>query len=139
MTLFPDLVEPDLSVAAPADLFRHVERALRTVRLQRAGLGEFEIHDALCQALVEAGVAHRREYSFGPRCRADIWIQGIAIEVKKQRPARSVLLAQIQRYADQPSLLGLIVVLERSVLLPKEINGKRVATLSLNALWGIAL
>lgn len=119
--------------------FDRVLEALRTVRLREAGLQETEIHDALSTALVDAGIGHRREYTFGPRCRADLWIHGIAIEVKKQRPARPALLAQLRRYAEQPALGGLIVVLERSIDVPATIEGKRVVVLSLNALWGIAL
>ncbi|MBP8275415.1 MAG: hypothetical protein KAX55_00780 [Propionivibrio sp.] len=119
--------------------FDQVLTALRTVRLHEAGLQENAIHDALSDALKSAGIAHRREHTFAPRCRADLWVQGICIEVKKQRPPRASLLAQLTRYADQPNLHGLIVVMERSVNLPAEIAGKRVAMLSLNALWGIAL
>lgn len=116
-----------------------VVSALKTVRLKQVGLSEFEIHDALCLVLAQSGIAHRREHTFGPRCRADIWINGVAVEVKKQRPAKAALLAQVSRYADQPTTTGIVVVLEKSILLPKEINGKPVAVISLNALWGIAL
>lgn len=119
--------------------FDQVLTALRTVRLHEAGLPESDIHAALSNALRATGIEHRREYAFAPRCRADIWVQGICIEVKKQRPPRAALLAQLMRYAEQPSLRGLVVVMERSVNLPAEITGKRVAIVSLNALWGIAL
>jgi len=127
------------SSIAQAPEFIGVFRALKSVRLGQAGLGEFQIHDELCAALAKAGIPHRREFTFGHRCRADIWTQGIAIEVKKQRPARAAIHAQVQRYAEQSALRGLIVVLERSIHLPNEINGKPVAVLSLNSLWGIAL
>lgn len=122
-----------------AHYFDRVLDALQTVRLREVGLQETEIHDALSAALVAAGIPHRREFTFAPRCRADLWIHGIAVEVKKQKPARAALLAQIHRYAEQPALGGLIVVLERSIDVPATIAGKRVAVLSLNALWGIAL
>jgi hypothetical protein len=136
-----DLLSFDESEAGTliAASFDHVLEALQTVRLREAGLQETAIHDALSAALTSAGIAHRREYTFGPRCRADLWVSGIAIEVKKQRPARAALLAQIKRYAKHPVICGLIVVLERSIDLPAMIEGKRVAMLSLNALWGIAL
>lgn len=127
------------SIPPVAHYFDLVLEALRVVRLRQVGLDEFEIHDELSEALARAGIAHRREYTFGPRCRADLWIEGIAVEVKKQRPARAALLTQINRYAEQPALRGLIVVLERSIPVPSTIEGKRVAVLSLNALWGIAL
>lgn len=127
------------SIPPAAHYFDRVLEALQTVRLHQVGLQESEIHDELSAALIKADIPHRREYTFGPRCRADLWIDGLAVEVKKQRPARTALLAQIKRYAEQPALRGLIVVLERSIPVPSTIEGKRVAVLSLNALWGIAL
>ena len=133
------LPDPTLAHIQGEARFEHVLRALQSVRLRFAGQSEFEIHDALSRVLADAGIPHRREYTFGPRCRADLWTQGIAVEVKKQKPPRSDLLAQIERYTAQPALTGLIVVLEKSVHLPKELNGKRVGLLSLNTLWGIAL
>lgn len=127
------------AVPPVAHYFDRVLEALQTVRLREVGLQETAIHDALSAALVAAGIPHRREYAFGPRCRADLWIEGIAVEVKKQRPGRVALLAQLRRYAEQPAVGGLIVVLERSIDVPAVIAGKRAAVLSLNALWGIAL
>jgi len=120
-------------------MFTSVLESLKTVRLVEAGLQETAIHDKLSEALMNSGIAHKREFVFGPRCRADIWVNGIAIEVKKMRPARAALMAQINRYAQQSNLQALIVVLERSVIVPNEIDGKPVAILSLNSLWGIAV
>lgn len=119
--------------------FNAVLEALKGVRLPLAGMQETAIHDELSKTLMGAGIAHKREHKFGPRCRADLWVDGIAIEVKKMRPPRAALLEQINRYAQQSSLRALIVVLERSVLVPASIEGKPVSILSLNALWGIAL
>ncbi len=116
-----------------------VVEAIRTVRVARTGLQELEIHDAVCAALVAHAIPHRREHSFGPRCRADIWVDGIVIEIKKQRPARAALFDQLSRYAAQPTVRAIITVLERSIPLPALINDKKIAVVSLNALWGIAL
>lgn len=113
--------------------------AVRTVRINRTGLNEFEIHDAIVEALLRHGLPHRREHAFGPRCRADIWVDGVVIEVKKQRPPRQELLDQVNRYAAQPACRAIITVLERSIALPATLNNKPIAVLSLNALWGIAL
>lgn len=113
--------------------------AIRTVRINQAGLQEFTIHDTVCEALTTHGIAHRREYTFGPRCRADIWVDGIVIEIKKQRPARASLLGQLGRYAERPAVRAIIAVMERSMILPAVIADKPIAVVSLNALWGIAL
>ncbi|NMX77582.1 hypothetical protein HBO23_31945 [Pseudomonas sp. WS 5532] len=113
--------------------------ALRKVRITEAGLEEYEIHDLLSGALLSAGIFHSRERSFAPRCRADLWVDGIVIEVKKMRPPRAALFDQVTRYASQECVRAVIVVLERSISLPATICGKPVSVLSLNALWGIAV
>jgi hypothetical protein len=116
-----------------------VLRALRSLRIIRAGQDEFDLHDRIESMLCRYGISVRREYRFGPRCRADLWCDGVVIEVKKQRPVLADLVAQVSRYAQQPSCREIIVVLERSVLLPETIEGKAVHVLSLNANWGVAL
>jgi hypothetical protein len=116
-----------------------VVAAIRTVRIQQTGLHEFGIHDAVCAALEKHAINYRREYAFGPRCRADIWVDGIVIEVKKQRPARAALRTQIARYASQSNVRAVIAVLERSISLPPTLDDKPIVVVSLNALWGIAL
>ncbi|WP_311061589.1 hypothetical protein [Pseudomonas aeruginosa] len=140
MQLFADqdLAPPEEPSTCSEDMTRIVE-VLRTVRIAVAGLEEWQIHDALAAALVAAQIPHYREFSFASGCRADLWIDGIVIEVKKQRPARAALLSQITRYAGKPGVRGVIVVLERSIHVPAVIEGKPVRMLSLNAAWGIAL
>lgn len=123
----------------PAITLDRVLDAIQTVRINQAGLQESTIHDAVCTALSTHGIAHRREYTFGPRCRADIWVDGIVIEIKKQRPARASLLGQLGRYAERPAVRAIIAVMERSMILPAVIADKPIAVVSLNSLWGIAL
>lgn len=129
----------DLNVPLPAIKLDLVLMAIRTVRIARAGMPEAEIHDAICMELATHCIPHKREQAFGPRCRADIWVDGIVVEVKKQRPARAALLDQISRYAAQPTVRAIVIVLERSVPLPATLNDKPITIISLNALWGIAL
>lgn len=119
--------------------FQSVFAALKAVRLLQAGLEEAAIRDALSETLVRAGIEHCCEFVFSPHCRADLWVSGIVVEVKKQRPVRASFEAQVKRYAEKENVRGLIVVLERSIQLPRCIAGKPVAVLSLNAQWGIAL
>lgn len=116
-----------------------VVKTLRKTRLKKAGLSEFEIRDQLHEALAQAGLPSKTEVKFGPGCRADIWVDGIVVEVKKKRPDRSQVSTQLHRYARQPDVRGMILVLERSIVLPEEIEGKRIEIVSLNALWGVAL
>lgn len=116
-----------------------VVAALRTIRLSKAGGSEEEICVEIANAFSRAGVPFRREFNLGSRSRADFWIQGIVVEVKKDRPPRVALLQQVARYASIEHVLGVVVVLERSVPLPQQLHDKPIACVSLNASWGIAL
>lgn len=113
--------------------------ALRAIRMSRIGQLEFALHDAVCASLAAQDIRFKKEYAFATGCRADAWVDGIVIEVKKQRPARATLMDQLTRYAEQDAVRGIVVVLERSIVLPGTIEGKPVYVLSLNSLWGIAL
>lgn len=116
-----------------------IMQALSCVRIDRVGLSETELHACLSRALEVRGIAHKREIVFAKGCRADLWVDGVVIEVKKRRPAQQALLSQVTRYAGHDSVTGVIVVLERSIRLPAFLHGKPVAVISLNSLWGIAL
>lgn len=116
-----------------------VLRALRSLRIIRAGQDEADLQEAIAGMLTRYSIPSRREHRFGPHCRADVWCDGVVIEVKKGRPDRASLIGQVTRYAQQPACREIIVVLERSVILPEVIEGKPVHVLSLNANWGVAL
>lgn len=116
-----------------------IEELLRRARISVCARQELEIHDALARAFEEGGIRPIREFSFAPRCRADLWVEGIVIEVKRRRPPKELLITQLDRYTKINSVLGVLVVLERSILLPRAINQKPVRVMSLNALWGVAL
>jgi hypothetical protein len=96
----------------PIDL---IADCLRAVRLTVAGMDEAEIRTILATQLMRAGFVVRVEYTFAPRCRADLWIDGVVIEIKKQRPATAAVLGQLHKYAEKPNVGGIILVLERSV------------------------
>ncbi|CAE6822297.1 hypothetical protein R70006_06260 [Paraburkholderia domus] len=118
---------------------QRVLAALREIRLRLAGQEEAYLTDAIAAKLTEHDIPARREFRFGPLCRADVWIDGIVVEAKKRRPPLAELVAQLTRYAAQPNCRELIVVLERSVPLATEIRGKPVHRVSLHSLWGVAL
>ena len=101
--------------------------------------GEYDLHRLLMDALDTAGVPYVHEYVLAPRCRIDLMCGGVGVEVKRGRPERGRLIAQLSRYAASPEVTGLIVVAERSIDLPRTLCGKPLRLLCLNRLWGIAL
>ena len=99
-----------------------------------------ELHHAIIQALVIAGIAYDREYRLGPRSRIDFFLSGgIGIEAKKGKPNRNSIIQQLERYATYPEITGLILVIETLIDLPPLILGKPLRVVNLRKLWGIAL
>ena len=75
----------------------------------------------------------------GARCRIDLLYGTIGIEIKRGRPDRRTVLAQLTRYAASPAVTGLVLGAEGKVDLPRTVGGKPLTVLCLNRLWGIAL
>jgi len=104
-----------------------------------AACTEEELHALTANALEQAGLSAAHEVRLGPRCRIDFMVGGVGIEIKKSRPERAKLIAQLERYAACEQVKTLIVVVSRGVNLPKTIGGKSVTMLALERLWGISL
>lgn len=112
--------------------------ALRGIRIP-AQPEENEIHTCIAEALHAAGLPFIHEFRLAPGRRIDFACGSIGIEVKKGRPAASVLRKQLERYLESPQLSAVIVVMQRPCSLPAQICGKPVHIISLNRLWGVAL
>lgn len=117
---------------------QRVADALGTIRCS-ASAAEDELHAQVAQALGAAGIEAAHEVRLAPRCRIDFLAGKIGIEIKKKRPERAKLIAQLARYAACPQVRALIVVAPRGVNLPRRIGGKPVTMLALERLWGISL
>ena len=115
-----------------------VAEALGAIRCS-ASAAEEELHAQVAQALRMAGIEAAHEVRLAPRCRIDFMACGIGIEIKKKRPERAKLIAQLARYAACPQVRALIVVAPRGVTLPRRIGEKPVTMLALERLWGISL
>ena len=100
---------------------------------------EYQLHEHIAAALRDGGFVVQHEVSLAPRCRIDFLIGTVGIEVKRGKPNRTALIAQCSRYLESDKLSGLIVVLDKSISLPRQINNKPIAVFGLNRLWGIAL
>lgn len=115
-----------------------VEDALYAIRCG-ASATEEELHGEVASALRAAGIEAVHEARLAPRCRIDFLAGAIGIEIKKKRPERAKLVAQLARYAACPQVRALVVVAPRGVNLPRTIGGIPVTMLALERLWGISL
>lgn len=118
---------------------QQVRDALLSIRTTHTQ-SEYDLHAAIAQALEHAGILYTREASLLPGSRIDFLAEGgVGIEVKRGKPATSTLLRQASRYCASPDVTSILIVVERSVLLPRTIQGKPCCVVSLNAMWGVAL
>lgn len=118
--------------------FQKTLEALKKLRLHVVKEEQY-IHEQIKNVLNKHQIRYYHEYYLGPQNRVDFLTSGgTAIEVKKGRPHMNSLLNQIERYLSFNKVKGMIVVTEKGLPLPNEINGKPVQLISLNRLWGIA-
>ena len=101
--------------------------------------GEYDLHRMALDALHARGISCEHEVPFAQRCRIDLMCGGVGIEIKRGKPQRARLMEQLTRYAQCEQVEELILVVERSVDLPRAICGKPLRVVCLNRLWGIAL
>lgn len=101
---------------------------------------EYDLQNRIAETLKKNGIPFQREYRLGPRNRIDFLIHGgIGLEVKKRKPNRIQVINQLTRYATSDEINAIILVIERSMDLPKTINDKPCYSIGLNKLWGVAL
>lgn len=123
----------------PVYAVEEVVNALSTLRICVVRQ-EFDLHSKIESALKKQKINYQKEFRIGPGKRIDFIIPGgIGIEVKKSRPEPRALTNQLEKYLSSPELTSLILVLEKSILMPDEICGKPIRVVSTNALWGLSV
>lgn len=101
---------------------------------------EYDLQMEIQKVLNEAHILSIKECYLGPRNRVDFLAgPGIVIEVKKGKPNKNQVIQQLKRYAEFFDVKGIILVVEKNLDIPREINGKPCRSFGLNKLWGIAL
>ena len=120
------------------ELLAWICKALGEVRIRKI-LDEIDIQNQIEQAFAKNQIPFQREFRIAPHCRPDFFVEGVVVEVKKRRPVRSALIAQAERYARQPEVKAVVIVLEKSIDIPDTIAGRPARVISLNRNWGIAL
>ena len=112
--------------------------ALQTIRAPQV-TDEYDLHALTAAALQDAGIEFEHEARLAPRCRIDFLAEGIGIELKRGRPEASAVLRQLTRYAQSERVEALVLVTERGCPMPVTVASKRLAVVSLQRLWGLAL
>ena len=77
----------------------------------------------------------RREHRLAPGDVVDFFVDGVAVEVKLKRNQPASILRQLERYARHDAVQAIVLVTNRAMGLPPEINGKPAYYVSLGRAW----
>ena len=86
------------------------------------------------ERLFETGVLAEKEYRLSIKDIPDFFCDGIAVEVKIKGSATEIF-KQCQRYCEFDQVKELLLITNRSMGFPKEINGKPCYVLNLGNAW----
>lgn len=95
---------------------------------------EKETQSAIENVLLSNSVNFEREYKLDGKNIPDFFIDGIAIEVKIKGSARPIY-KQCERYCQFENVKELLLITNRSMGFPKEINGKPCYILNIGKAW----
>lgn len=95
---------------------------------------EKETQAAIEKKFTEAGIVFNREHKLDPINIPDFFIDGTAIEVKIKGSAKQIY-RQCERYCKFDEVKNLILVTNRSMGFPKELNGKPCYFINLGKAW----
>ena len=95
---------------------------------------EKETQAAIEQRFKENDIEYSREHKLDEKNIPDFFIDGIAIEVKIKGTAKNIY-RQCERYCQFDEVRKLILVTNRSMGFPKEINGKDCYFINLGKAW----
>lgn len=114
-----------------------LELIIQSLRMQKFPLDtEAETQLAVDKYFQSCGVEHVREHVFDRASRIDFFLPegGVGIEVKLKGGAKNIL-RQCMRYCEFEELKCLILLTNRSMGFPKEINGKPCYVVKLGRAW----
>ena len=119
-----------------------MEEIIQALKILRIPLvtDEYQLQDLVAEALHKGNIEFVKEARLAPYCRVDFLCKGgVAVEVKRGKPSRKVLMQQLLRYAESPHVTSILLVVEKTASLPDHVGGKPCKVLALNRLWGVAV
>lgn len=121
-------------------MLSRIIEAIQGLRVPKI-IDEYQLQKMVEVSLLQKGICCNKEYHLGPRSRIDFYHHsGIGIEIKKGKPVKSQVIAQLERYTLFTKIAAVVLIVEQNIHdIPEEINGKTCVVIALNKLWGIAL
>ena len=110
-------------------------RLLNLLSAYKFSLGsEVVLQKQIADALTKAGIPFEREYRLSARDRVDFFSEGAAIEIKIKGQAKAIY-KQCERYAKHDCVESIILITNKSMGLPSEINKKPAYMFRLGRSW----
>jgi hypothetical protein len=95
---------------------------------------EKDLQQQMEKRLSDCGIVFSREHRLDARSIPDFYIDGIVVEVKIKGNPKSIY-KQCQRYAQFDEVKAILLVTNKSIGWPEEINGKPAYFLNLGRAW----
>lgn len=95
---------------------------------------EKELQKSIEDVFKVSGVEYEREFRLDPKNRPDFFINGIAIEIKIKGNAKKIY-KQCERYCQFDNVKSLLLITNRSMGFPQQINGKDCYIMNLGKSW----
>lgn len=95
---------------------------------------EKELQKSIEDVFKASGVQYQREFTLDPKNRPDFFINGIAIEIKIKGSAKKIY-RQCERYCQFDNVKALLLITNRSIGFPQQINGKDCYLMNLGKSW----
>lgn len=117
------------------EIDKNVQKILSILSNYRFSLqNEKKLQSEIAAKLDELGVSFKKEYCLDNKNIPDFFIDGIAIEIKIQGNAKQIY-KQCERYCLFNEVKSLILITNRSMGFPAEINNKPCYVLKLGKSW----
>lgn len=113
-----------------------IEELLTCLRSSRFPVTtEIKTQDAIEQALIEAGIEFEREFRLSAKDRVDFFVNGVAVEIKVRAASARAIFRQVERYARHDIVTAIVLVSNKPMGLPAQINGKPAYFVNLARAW----
>lgn len=95
---------------------------------------EAKLQQAIEKQMTQAGIPFIREYRLGTKDRVDFFSEGLAIEIKIHGQPKAIY-RQCKSYCEYDEVKALVLVTNRTMGFPKEVNGKPCFVVKLGRSW----
>lgn len=116
-------------------MLRTIENIVKAIsRYQLTLTSEKELQSQIEKIFREENIEFKREYRIDPNNKPDFFCSGIAVEIKiKGKPIQ--IYRQCKRYCENENVKALLLITNKAMGFPEQLNGKPCYIHNLGATW----